>query len=377
MAKMENILQLDPADLTERDGWNVRLENDPDNIAHIGQLAESIFNVGVLEPLTAYREGTDAEGGARYIVTNGHCRLAAVRQAIARGAPIKSVPVRLEPKTASEADHTFSMVARNTGKNLSQLELGFACKRLIAFGWSDAELAAKSGYSLQHVRNVLTLAAAPVAVTTLVETGQVSASLAVQAIAAEGEAAGETLTQAVEIAKEEAKADPKKAKAAKDAKAKGKPAAPVKATMKHVAKAKGKVSVAKPLAKKAPKQPELSSMMSDDKAIEILRQVGSDAATLATFEGYGQRKAQIFGKLLRSTSKASNGNGRDPDLTTLGLIFGRAVVDAPDDDGIMTLVMSADDWQTACKLLGIKGQDAPLPQPTPTDEPVEADEAIF
>ena len=355
MSKLETVLQLSPDDLIEREGWNVRLENDPDNIAHIGALAESIFNVGVLEPLTAYREtGTDASGAARYVVTNGHCRLAAVRQAIARGAPIKSVPVRLEPKSASEADHTFSMVARNTGKNLSQLELGFACKRLLAFGWSDAELAAKSGYSLQHIRNVLTLAAADKSVTDLVETGQVSASLAVQAIAAEGEGAGETLTQAVEIAKEEAKADPKKAaKVNKSVKA-GKKPEPVKATMKHIAKAKGKVGVAaaKPLAKKAAKQPELSTMIPDEKAIEMLLQSGNPLPIFD--EQFGARRGKIFAKLLNSVKGVNNGNGGNPNLTSLSLIFGRAVADQADADGILTLVMSADDWETACKLLKIK-----------------------
>ena len=354
MSKLENVLQLAPDELSEREGWNVRLENDPENIAHISQLAESIFNVGVLEPLTAYREGTDASGAARYVVTNGHCRLAAVRQAIARGAPIKSVPVRLEPKTASEADHTFSMVARNTGKNLSQLELGFACKRLLAFGWTDVELAARSGYSLQHVRNVLTLAAADKSVTDLVETGQVSASLAVQAIAAEGDAAGETLQAAVEVAKEEAKADPKKAKKASEAKAKGKAPEPVKATMKHVAKAKGKlpVSTAKPLAKKPAKQPELSTMISDEKALEMLLQSSNP---LPIFDQqFGDRRPKIFAKLLNGAKGVHNGNGGNPDLTSLSLIFGRAVADAADADGILTLVMSADDWETACKLLKIK-----------------------
>ena len=364
MAKMENILQLEPGDLVEREGWNVRLENDPENIAHIGQLAESIFNVGVLEPLTAYRDGTDAEGAARYIVTNGHCRLAAVRQAIARGAPIRSVPVRLEPKSASEADHTFSMVARNTGKNLSQLELGFACKRLIAFGWSDTDLAAKSGYSLQHIRNVLTLAAAPKPVTDLVETGQVSASLAVQAIAAEGDGAGETLQAAVEVAKEEAAANPKKAGRPKGSK---NAPAPVKATMKHVAKAKGKLPTAKPLAKKPAKQPELSSMMSDEKALEILRGFGTGAGALEQFDNWGPRRAKILGMLIAAAKPQNQGNGRDPALTSLNLIFDRAVADTPDADGIMTLVMSADDWETACKLLGVKGKDAPLPEPTPAE----------
>ncbi len=373
MSKAETILQLAPDILVEREGWNVRLEHDPDNIAHIEQLAESIFNVGVLEPLTAFREGTDAEGEARYVITNGHCRLAAVRQAIARGAPIKSVPVRLEPKSASEADHTFSMVARNTGKNLSQLELGFTCTRLLAFGWADADLAAKSGYSLQHIRNVLTLAAAPKQVTELVETGQVSASLAVQAVAAEGEAAGETLQAAVEIAKEEAKSDPKKVKkaekAAKEGRSLPKPA-PVKATMKHVAKAKGKVAAAKPLAKKAPKQPELSAMMSDEKALDILKSFGNGAAALEQFDNWGARRAKILGMLISAAKPQNHGNGRDPALTSLNLLLGRAISDTPDADGIITIVMSADDWETTCKLLGVKGKDAPLPESTPTeDEP--------
>ena len=359
MSKLETVLQLSPDDLIERDGWNVRLADDPDNIAHIDGLAESIFNVGVLEPLTAYRDsGTNTAGEARYVVTNGHCRLAAVRQAIARGAPIKSVPVRLEPKSAGEADHTFSMVARNTGKNLSQLELGFAVKRLIAFGWAEQDIAAKSGYSLQHVRNCLLLAGADSEVTKLVETGQVSASLAVQAVAAEGNGAADVLKEAVEIAKEEAKADPKKAKAADKAKANGKKPEPVKATLKHVAKAKGKVGVAaaKPLAKKPAKQPELSTMLSDEKALDMLLNAGAGALQVFD-EQFGARRAKVFGLLLRGLKGTNNGNGANPDLTSLSLIFGRAVADAPDSDGIVTLVMSNDDWETACKLLKIKAKE--------------------
>lgn len=353
MAKPETVLQLSPEVLIEREGWNVRLADDPDNVAHIEALAESIYHVGVLEPLTAYHVPANAEHGTAegYVITNGHCRLAAVTIALARGAPIKSVPVRLEPKATGEADHTFSMVARNTGKNLSQLELGLACKRLVAFGWAEADIAQKSGYSTQHIRNVLSLASAPAEVTKMVERGEVSASLATQAIAAEGnEGAKETLTQAVEIAKSERAAKPTRA-----GKAPVK-LAPVKATLKHVAKVKGTTAQAATKAKvsKASYAPKDPNALSVDDHVAHIRELPVYPNALEAFDKLVKPRAQVWEALLRQLSPANAGNGRDPDLTSLALIFGRAVADTPDDDGIITLVMSGDDWETACKLLRIK-----------------------
>ena len=365
MAKLETVLQLAPDLLVEREGWNVRLADDPDNIAHIEGLAESIYHVGVLEPLTAYHVPASQEHGTTecYVITNGHCRLAAVKIALARGAPIKSVPVRLEPKAAGEADHTFSMVARNTGKNLSQLELGFACKRLIAFGWVEADIAQKSGYSTQHIRNVLSLASAPTEVTKMVERGEVSASLATQAIAAEGnEGAKETLTQAVNIAKAEEAAKPKKpVKAGKEP---VKPA-PVKATLKHVAKAKGTTPQAATKAKvnKASYAPKDANALSIDDHVARIRELPAYPNALDIFDKLVKPRPQVWEALLRQSSPVNVGNGRDPDLTSLALIFGRAVSDAPDGDGIVTLVMSGDDWETACKLLRIK-----QPEPASVEE---------
>jgi ParB family chromosome partitioning protein len=350
MAESEKILQLSPDQLRELPGFNVRLADDPDNVQHIAELAESIFHVGVLEPLTAYatkREGTDESGPSGepvYVITNGHCRLEAVKQAIARGAPIKTIPVRLENKRASEADHTFSMIARNSGKSLSQLELGVACKRMVAFGWSEQSLADKSGYSLQHVRNCLALASAPEAVKKLVETGQVSATLATQAIAAEGgEKASAILTEAVAEAEKEAAAKP-----AKKGKEKAEKSAPVKATLKHVSKVKGQSAPTK-LAKKT-KQPEPSTMMSDERLAASVRSCGKLENALALFDTFAKRRLGVFELLLAGTSA---GNGKPPELETLKLIFARVAFDAPDADGIVTLVMADKDWQDARKLLGI------------------------
>ena len=71
---------------------------------------------------------------------------------------------------------------------------------------------------------------------------------------------------------------------------------------------------------------------------------------LALFDTFAKRRLGVFELLLSGTS---TGNGKDPALETLKLIFARVAFDAPDADGIVTLVMADKDWQDARKLLGI------------------------
>ena len=365
----EKLLQLDPATIYEKPGWNVRLPDDPDNIAHIDALAESIFNVGVLQPLTVcdYNEAP----GFGWMLTDGHCRLAAVRLAIQRGAPIKTIPARLEPKHSTDADHAFSVIARNTGKNLSQLELGVQALKMTKFGWSEQDIAAKSGYSLQHIRNVLALATAGDTVTKLVETGHVAPTLAVQAIAAEGAQAGEVLTQAVEIAKEEEAAKPKpaKAKAGKDAKPEKEK--PVKATAKHVAKAKGVAPKPKSLATKQ-KQPEPSSMVSDDKLTDQLRASGfKEGALWELFDSFGKRRSAVLKRLVDKTfaaefEQAAPDTALQDAYDNLRNYFDQVVCDTPEPDGTLVLVINANAWNAACALLDI---DRAVAVPTAPAEP--------
>lgn len=350
----EQVLHVSPDQLTEREDFNVRLADDPDNIAHIDRIAEAIFNTGTakLAPLTAYLEKSEGRPDNLYVVTDGHCRLAGIRQAMARGAPVKTVRIILEPKKATEADYTFGMIARNAGKPLSSLELGIACNRMEPFGWTPDHLAKSSGYSLQHIRNVMSLAAGPEEITKLVETGQVSATLATEVMQADGDNAAETLRDAVEIAKEEHAAKPAP-KPRKDGKVK--PAAKPKATLKHVVKAKGLPS--KPSAKKMPKQPEPSPMMSTDKLVQSVTNARTATEALGIFDMLGSRRSEVLGELMvrwgdKLDMKA--GNDKSPDLETVGLLFGRAVADMPDADGVVTLVMRADDWDTACEILKIK-----------------------
>lgn len=178
----KDLFMVDPRLLKEEEGWNARIPS-AELDQHIEDLALSIAENGVLEPLTVFLKGDDL------YVTNGHCRRMATLLAISRGAEIVSVPVRVEEKHASDADRVLSMVTRNSGKPLSMLEMSSVVKRLAAFGWETKKIAAKTGYSVQHVENLLTLSGAPEELKNQVAQGQVSATNAVSLVKEHGEEA--------------------------------------------------------------------------------------------------------------------------------------------------------------------------------------------
>ena len=208
-----DLFMLAPDVIQEESGWNVRLAG-PELDAHIRQLADSIKEIGVQEPVTVYLKNDVP------ILTNGHCRLMAVKLAISEGAEIAAIPARAEERYANDADRVLGMLTRNGGKPLSFLEQAEVVKRLMGYGWTDASIAKKTGYSSTHIGNLISLSAAPVEITNMVAAGEVSATLAVNTVRKEGALlAGPKLKDAVKVAKESGKS---------------------KATAKHVAKTEGK-----------------------------------------------------------------------------------------------------------------------------------------
>jgi len=193
----KDILRIHPSDLHIRDEWNCRDVNfdpaDPDDLA----LAESIAAVGVKQPLTAVWENGKAW------LTDGHRRHAAALHAInVLGAEIKSVPVQTEDRYASEAERVLSQLVRNNGKALTPIEAARVYKRLIDLGWSEKQIAESIGRSVNWVKGLLELQAAPSAVTAMVRSGAVSATLAMETIrkTGDGEKAAAALGAAVQKA---------------------------------------------------------------------------------------------------------------------------------------------------------------------------------
>jgi len=194
-----DLYRVDPNILNEDPGWNVRSEG-AELDAHIRMLADSIKEVGVKEPLTCYIKDDVL------FVTDGHCRLRATMLAIAEGAEIQSVPMKLEDRYSNDADRTLSMITRNSGKPLTQLEMAEVIKRLLNFGWLINNIAIKTGFSISHIQNMLNLSSAPDEIIKMVQDGEVSATLAQKIVREKGSAeAVEALKGAVETSKKAGK----------------------------------------------------------------------------------------------------------------------------------------------------------------------------
>ncbi len=205
----QEMYRLNPYALRVREGWNSRDMANPKNIEHVDELARSIAEVGVQEPMRAVWED-----GAPHI-TNGHCRLLAVYRAIeVYGAEVRSVPVYMDSKHASAADLLLTQLVSNSGKSLEPLEMSDVMCRLKDLGWTEAQIAQKTGKSAARVIQLLSLRAAPKEVRALVNTGKIAAATAAKVLKSHGPAAAAPILEA----------------AVKTAEAKGLP----KATPKHL-----------------------------------------------------------------------------------------------------------------------------------------------
>ena len=195
-----DVYKLSPNDLYIKEGWNTRDITTPENVEHIEQLSKSIAEIGVREPLKVVWEDNKA------YITNGHCRFAAIKLAIKNGVEIKTVPVMVEDRFANEADRILTQIVSNSGKPLTQLEQAKVFKKLLDLGWPQKEIAAKSGMTGGRVSQILELLTLPEGVKKMVADGEVSASMAMQTVKAEGESsATKTLSTAVKAAKSEGK----------------------------------------------------------------------------------------------------------------------------------------------------------------------------
>jgi ParB family chromosome partitioning protein len=189
---------IDPHKINVRVDWNSRDFNDPTNQAHIDQLALSIGEMGVKEPLTVIWQDN-----AAWLI-DGECRLRAVLKAIAAGAPIKTIPVKSEMRYANDADQLFSQFVRNSGKPFSQMENAKLFRRLLDLGWQQNDIAKKAGVTPARVSQILDLLAMPEPIKQMVTNGQVSASMAVATLKEHNPGkAVEVLKDAVAVANSE------------------------------------------------------------------------------------------------------------------------------------------------------------------------------
>jgi len=208
-AGSRDLWQIDPRKLKTIDGFNPRVHN-AEYEAHIRDIADSIKQDGFLQsyPLGGY---VAMVGGEPVVyIYSGHTRLAATLLAISEGAEIVRVPVVVSQSGVSMEDLTVELIRGNSGRPLNFLESAIVCKRLIRYGLTEEEIAARTGITVPLVRNRLTLMAAPLKLREMVANDQMSATLAIELINTHGEKALEKAEEAIARAQGDGKAKARK-----------------------------------------------------------------------------------------------------------------------------------------------------------------------
>lgn len=193
-------INLDPKHLRVMPDFNPRIK-DQAYFDHIRALADSIKENGFYQdkPLAGI-SGYEGKRSVIY-VTDGNCRFEALKIAIKEGAPIQWVPVVLKDRTTTMEDLSVALVKSNEGRRFSPLELSIVAKRLFKFGWNGKKIAQKLGFTEDYVSKLLTLSGAPHEIRRMIESGYVSAGVALESMRQHGAEATNVLKGAMDSAK--------------------------------------------------------------------------------------------------------------------------------------------------------------------------------
>jgi ParB/RepB/Spo0J family partition protein len=185
-AKRGDLFKVPSSQLRIKEGFNIRQD-----YGNIDELKESIKANGILVPMRGYKEKEN--GNDVYIITNGHRRNKACELLLEEGTEIL-VPFILESKGYTDEQRLIDTFLMNDGKNLTPLEQAEGVRRLLAYGYTEKEIAGKLAKSEGYIRKLNSLNTAPKKFIKLIEDGIISATLAIQIIA-EGKV-DETLNRA-------------------------------------------------------------------------------------------------------------------------------------------------------------------------------------
>ena len=182
-------------------GFNTRVR-DAALETHIRWIADSIKASGFHrdEPLGCFI--VSEEAGPKIYVHAGHNRLEAAKLARSEGAEITHLPVVVVPKETSVEDLICGLVTTNAGKPLTPYEISIVCKRLAGFGWSNSLIAQRLAFTQSYVDALLEIPGYPIKIREMIQTGQVSVSMARDLVKTYSHKATEKLEEAAKAAAE-------------------------------------------------------------------------------------------------------------------------------------------------------------------------------
>jgi ParB/RepB/Spo0J family partition protein len=157
------------------EGLNIRKD-----YGNVEELAESIKENGVKNPLRGYKKGE------MFYVVDGHRRYSAMALLFNAGIEV-TAPFILQEKSANDEQQVIDMIITNEGKSLTPLEIAEAIRRLLAYGWNEKKIAERLARSESSVIKLNKLNSAPKKLINLIESGVISATQAIE-ICFKGEA---------------------------------------------------------------------------------------------------------------------------------------------------------------------------------------------
>jgi ParB/RepB/Spo0J family partition protein len=217
--------------------FNVR-----EDFGDMDALVESIKQNGVRVPVRGYKKD------GLYVLIDGHRRFKACTILSEQGTEVL-IPLLAEDRGSSVEQRVVDMLICNEGKKLNPVEQSEAVARLLAYGYSEQEISAKTGFSGVYVSNLKYLHnSVPKKIKNLIAKNTISSTLAIEILRTTKDAdkAIAIIEKAINNQSAETNSDDTDA----DAKAK-------KVTKKDINKATGKTnsfSALKKAVKKAEKQ---------------------------------------------------------------------------------------------------------------------------
>lgn len=166
--------RVDPNLIKFEKGFNLREQNDELDL-HVDRLAAVMLAGAFIPPVDV-----QINDKGEIIARDGHCRTKAAK-IVQKKMPEYTLECR--QLRGNEVDAVLHLLGTGTGgKPLTPLEAGKGYLRLIKMGLKSTDIADKLGVSRVTVDNGLTLAEAPVEVQQLIVNGEVSSTVARQAI---------------------------------------------------------------------------------------------------------------------------------------------------------------------------------------------------
>jgi len=173
--KKKDLILVPYKNLKVIEGFNIRNDYGP-----LELFAENLLENGVKVPMQGYKEkGTDF-----YFIKDGHRRYEALKYLDESGRLPDPFYVQfiVEPQKYNDEQRIIDMFVMNDGKPLTPLEQAEGVRRLQNYGYSDKDIATKTGRSIAYVGKLASLITAPKRLIKLIENNKIAASFAMDII---------------------------------------------------------------------------------------------------------------------------------------------------------------------------------------------------